>query len=171
MKFKFSDPTCRVLTNSLSNLLIEKIPEKRYNLKIGESLNEVSFISIIDLVTLAYMRVNLDISEVDLKSIITHENNHEILNQLRNPDKKKKTKDEYLVIQQVCALSQGDLLKTMLNVEGVDIDIKPTLFEIAIENDDFEMMKLLFNHPIQIRHYDYIQELNKVDMNRCRFRT
>ena len=91
MKFKFSDPTCRVLTNSLSNLLIEKIPEKRYNLKIGESLNEVSFISIIDLVTLAYMRVNLDISEVDLKSIITHENNHEILNQLRNPDKKKKT--------------------------------------------------------------------------------
>ena len=50
MKFKFSDATCRVLTNSLSNLLIEKIPEKRYNLKIGESLNEVSFDSIIDLV-------------------------------------------------------------------------------------------------------------------------
>lgn len=41
MKFKFSDATCRVLTNSLSNLLIEKIPEKRLNLKLGESLNEI----------------------------------------------------------------------------------------------------------------------------------
>lgn len=50
MKFKFSDATCRVLTNSLSNLLIEKIAEKRYNLKIGDSLNEVSFDSIMDLV-------------------------------------------------------------------------------------------------------------------------
>ena len=75
MKFKFSDPTIRVLTNSLSNLLIEKIPEKRFNLKLGESLNEVSFDSIIDLVQMAYMRVNLDISEVDLVSMMSHENN------------------------------------------------------------------------------------------------
>jgi hypothetical protein len=50
MKFKFSDATCRVLTNSLSNLLIEKVAEKRLNLKIGESLNDVSFESILQLV-------------------------------------------------------------------------------------------------------------------------
>ena len=59
----------------------------------------------------------------------------------------------------------------MLDVEGVDIDIEPSLFEIAIENDDYEMMKILFNHPTQIKHKDYILELSKVDNNRCRFRT
>lgn len=79
MKFKFSDATCRVLTNSLSNLLIEKIPEKRYNLKIGESLNEVAFESLIDLVQMAYMRINLDISEVDIKSMLFSSDNKFIL--------------------------------------------------------------------------------------------
>lgn len=79
MKFKFSDATCRVLTNSLSNLLIEKIPEKRYNLKIGESLNEVSFQSLIELVQMAYMRINLDISEVDIKSMLNSTSNKLIL--------------------------------------------------------------------------------------------
>jgi len=116
MKFKFSDATCRVLTNSLSNLLIEKIAEKRYNLKIGESLNEVSFDSIMDLVQMAYMRVNLDISEVDLKAIMNNENNKRVLHELRNPDKELKTKNNYLVIQQVIQLSQGDILKEMLDV-------------------------------------------------------
>ena len=103
MKFKFSDATCRVLTNSLSNLLIEKIPEKRYNLKIGESLNEVSFDSIIDLVHMAYMRVNLDISEVDLPQIILH--NKGIIDSLKNPKKEVRTKANYSVIQNIVDIS------------------------------------------------------------------
>ena len=147
MKFKFSDSTCRVLTNSLSNLLIEKIPEKRYNLKLGDSLNDVSFDSIIELVQMAYMRVNLDISEVNLKAIVNSPSNQKVLDELKNPDKSPKTKENYLIIQQVVHLSQGDILTEMLGVEGIDIDIKPTLFEIAEKNDDYEMMKILMNHP------------------------
>lgn len=99
MKFKFSDSTCRVLTNSLSNLLIEKIPEKRYNLKLGESLNDVSFDSIIELVQMAYMRVNLDISEVNLKAIVNSPSNQKVLDELKNPDKTPKTKENFLIIQ------------------------------------------------------------------------
>ena len=98
MKFKFSDATCRVLTNSLSNLLIEKIPEKRYNLKIGESLNEVAFESLIDLVQMAYMRINLDISEVDIESMLNNAENKFILEQLRHPEKKKRELENYLII-------------------------------------------------------------------------
>ena len=79
MKFKFSDATCRVLTNSLSNLLIEKIPEKRYNLKIGESLNEITFESLIDLAQMSYMRINLDIIEVDIESMLHSTENTDIL--------------------------------------------------------------------------------------------
>lgn len=43
LDFKFSDSTCRVLSNALSNLQIEKDKHKRMNLKLGESLNNVSF--------------------------------------------------------------------------------------------------------------------------------
>lgn len=111
MKFKFSDATCRVLTNSLSNLLIEKIPEKRYNLKLGESLNEVSFNSLIELVQMAYMRVNLDISEVDIKTMLLSPTSSKVIQELKRPKKRRRTKDGYTVLQQITDLSQGDILK------------------------------------------------------------
>ena len=105
---------------------------------------------------MAYMRVNLDISEVDLKSIINNKGNIRLLEELRNPDKDVKTKDNFMVIQQTVSLSQGSILEELLNVEGIDIDIKPSLFEIAENNLDYEMMKLLINHPVHIKHVDYI---------------
>ena len=42
---------------------------------------------------MAYMRVNLDISEVDLKTIMNNESNKRVLEELRNPDKELKTKN------------------------------------------------------------------------------
>ena len=48
---------------------------------------------------MAYERVNLDISEVDLKSILNRESNKRVLDELKNPDKEHKTKNDYLLIQ------------------------------------------------------------------------
>ena len=58
----------------------------------------------------------------------------------------------------------------MLDVEGVDIEIKPSLFEMALDNDDYEMMKILMSHPTQVKLKDYISELSKVNNNICQFR-
>ena len=41
------------------------------------------------------MRVNIDWSEVDFKSIIHSGNNQNLLEELKNPDKSLKTKENY----------------------------------------------------------------------------
>jgi len=53
LDFRFSDSTCRVLANALSNLQNEKDPYKRMSLKLGESLNNVSFECLKDLVIIS----------------------------------------------------------------------------------------------------------------------
>lgn len=70
MHFKFSNSSCATLINSLSNLRDEKDPKKRMDLKIGESLNEVDFPLIMDLMTISSGRINLDITEVDMMTVI-----------------------------------------------------------------------------------------------------
>lgn len=62
MKFKFSNSSAAVLINSLSNLRDEKEAKKRMNLSIGESINEVDFPIILDLIRISYHRINLDLS-------------------------------------------------------------------------------------------------------------
>jgi hypothetical protein len=62
MKFKFSNSSAAVLINSLSNLRDEKEGKKRMNLSIGESINEVDFPIILDLIRISYNRINLDLS-------------------------------------------------------------------------------------------------------------
>ena len=59
----------------------------------------------------------------------------------------------------------------MLEVEGVDMNIEPSLFEIAEKNDDYEMMKILINHPTHVKHRDFIAELHKIDNSVCRFKS
>jgi hypothetical protein len=48
----------------------EKDPKKRMDLKIGESLNEVDFPLVMDLIVISSGRINLDISEVDMIATI-----------------------------------------------------------------------------------------------------
>lgn len=70
MHFKFSNSSCKTLIDSLSNLRDEKDPEKRMNLKIGESLNKVDFPIIMELIVISNNRINLDISEVKILDIV-----------------------------------------------------------------------------------------------------
>ena len=66
MHFKFSNSSCATLITSLSNLKDERDPMKRMDLKIGESINEVDFLMLLDLMVIGKGRINLDISEVDV---------------------------------------------------------------------------------------------------------
>jgi hypothetical protein len=71
MKFKFSNSTAAVLINSLSNLRVEGDSSKRMNLSIGKSIDEVDFPIIMDLMRIAHKRINLNLDEVDIKSMVT----------------------------------------------------------------------------------------------------
>lgn len=67
-------------------------------------------------------------------------------------------------------LGQGDIVKEMLAVDGVHLDLEPSLLEIAETNDDYEMMKILVNNSNYIKHHDLIANLNKVENNKCLLR-
>jgi hypothetical protein len=73
MHFRFSNSSCATLITSLSNLRDEKDPKKRMDLKIGESLNDVDYPMLMDLMIISNNRINLDVSEVDLHTMITRD--------------------------------------------------------------------------------------------------
>lgn len=73
MHFRFSNSSCATLINALSNLREEKDPKKRMQLKIGESLNDVDFPLIFDLMIISNRRINLEISEVNLLTLIKND--------------------------------------------------------------------------------------------------
>ena len=73
MHFRFSNSSCATLINALSNLREEKDPKKRMQLKIGESLNDVDFLLILDLMVISNRRINLDISDVDILTLIKND--------------------------------------------------------------------------------------------------
>ena len=62
------------------------------------------------------------------------------------------------------------MLKALLDIDGIDLAIEPSLLEIAEENDDYEMMKILVTHQAYVKHRDLISELSKVSNGYCRFR-
>jgi hypothetical protein len=70
MNFRFSNSSCSVLISSLSNLKKEKDPKKRMILKVGESINEVDFPLIMDLMRVSNNRINLDLEDVDIKAMV-----------------------------------------------------------------------------------------------------
>jgi len=80
MHFGFSNSSCDTLITSLSNLRDEKDPKKRMDLKIGKSLNDVDFPMLMDLMIISSSRINLDISEVDILTVITR--NEETMKEL-----------------------------------------------------------------------------------------
>lgn len=70
MNFKFSNSSASVLINSLSNLAFETDQSKRMNLSVGSSINDVDFPIIMDLMRISFNRINLDLSQVDIKSMV-----------------------------------------------------------------------------------------------------
>ena len=48
---------------------------------------------------MAFMRVNLDISEVDIKNMLLADNNQKIIDQLKNSEKKKRSKEDFTILQ------------------------------------------------------------------------
>lgn len=142
MHFKYSNSSTAVLINSLSNLRDEKDASKRMDLKIGESIDEVDFPLILDLVIISYNRVNLDLSEVNIVKMI--ENHPSSIKDLTTKKEGEDEHNEYL-IQRVAKLGQSSIVREMLKIKDVYLDFKPTLLEIAEERNDYELAKLVFN--------------------------
>ena len=151
MKFSFSNSSATVLINSLSNLRNEHNPTKRMNLSIGASIQEVDFNIILDLIRISYNRINLNLEEVDIVEMI---NRHQpTLDALRQPQKeiegnygrKIYSKENETLIQEIARLGQSFVVDRMMEIEGAFLDFKPTLFEIAQEEDDYELIKLVMD--------------------------
>jgi len=70
MKFKFTNSSCWTLINSLSNLRLEEDPTKKMLLSIGESMNDVDFPLIMNLMRISHNRINLNLSKIDIKSMV-----------------------------------------------------------------------------------------------------
>lgn len=68
--FKFDESTCDNLIKAISSLPIEKQADKRFDIKIGNSIDEVSFESFINLLDIGYNRVNLNIDDVNIRYMI-----------------------------------------------------------------------------------------------------
>lgn len=68
MKYKFSDATIGILSNSINNLL----EPTEFKLKLGECIDPkfVNFESFKDLLIMAMNRVTLDIKDVNIKGMI-----------------------------------------------------------------------------------------------------
>lgn len=131
MHFQFSNSSCDVLIKSLSNIREEREASKRMDLKIGESLNEVDFHLIMDLINISNNRINLDLTEVDMLSIIKKSEStlKELTTKMNESDENKK---DYL-LQRVAKLGQCSIVEEIFKIDGLYLDFKPTLLEIAQE--------------------------------------
>jgi len=107
------------------------------NLSIGESINEVDFPIIMDLMRISNNRINLDLSEVDIKAMVKR--SKATLDDLKSKQKilKNSRGIEYYsvknqtLIQEIARLGQSSVVTDIMDIEGVNTDFKPTLFEIA----------------------------------------
>ena len=74
LEFNFTNSTCETLTNCIINQPREVNKDRiQKNLKLGISLNEVQFSSVYELVAVSDHRINLDINEVDVKTLLSNQ--------------------------------------------------------------------------------------------------
>lgn len=71
MEFKFDDDNCQLLINRIaSQPIVKDKHERRLNLIVGKKLDRVSFDKIWELCTVSDKRINLNLDDLDLRSII-----------------------------------------------------------------------------------------------------
>ena len=69
MDYRFTDDTVKEFSTSLTNIPIKRSHEPKIRVKAGESLNLISMSSLLDLLTIAARRVDLDIGGIDIIKI------------------------------------------------------------------------------------------------------
>jgi hypothetical protein len=82
VEFAFSKSTAQVLINSISKLPTEDDEKKRKNVILGKSMDDVDMDKLIDLVEMAYQRVNLDIDKIDVHKILKRDDSKHILDNI-----------------------------------------------------------------------------------------
>ena len=88
VEFDFTQSTAQTLINCVSKLPNEQNPDKRKNVKLGESMNDVDMDKLIDLIEMSDQRVNLFIDGIKIKEILERKSDRsqEILKDLRASD-------------------------------------------------------------------------------------
>lgn len=78
MDFEFDHGTCEGLIKLVGSLPVELKEERRLNLKIGRSIEQISFTNFLKLLDTAYNRVNVNADDVPIKYMIQQSPDHKI---------------------------------------------------------------------------------------------
>lgn len=76
-------------------------------------------------------RINLDISEVDMITVI--KNDEEIMKELTTKKSEEEERKHSYLIQRIARLGQSSVIEAMLQIDNIYLDFKPSLLDIAKE--------------------------------------
>lgn len=76
LEYEFGDKTASTLAKEI--MLLQQSPNssERASLRLGESLNKVSFSTFLNLLFFSHKRVNLNVDDVDIKSLLLKSNKY-----------------------------------------------------------------------------------------------
>ena len=157
--YMFNDNTCETLTACIINQPIEVQPERITKfLKLGKSLNEISFDNILELITVSHQRINLNIDEVDINHLL--KNDPKKINMLKFPI----FQDQESMLEKMVSIGQVPMVKIM-HQHGAKMEFEPSLYYLARKNNDFEMIRQL-----SILNYeDFELELSEIEEHKCKY--
>jgi len=76
LEYEFGDKTASTLAKEIMLLQQSPNPSERASLRLGESLNKVSFSTFLNLLFFSHKRVNLNVDDVDIKSLLLKSNKY-----------------------------------------------------------------------------------------------
>ena len=129
------------------------------DLKIGESLNEVDFQLVLDLMIISHGRINLDISVVDMLTLIKKD--EVAMKELTTKKSEQEALKKGYLIQRVAKLGQSSVIAVMLQLDNLFLEFEPTLLDIAKSTKNYEIAKLLINSK------GFDEKLAEVTQNTC----
>ena len=69
MDYVFTEDTVQVFSAALTNMPVKRNHEQKLKVKAGDCLNKISFKRLLELLTIAAKRIDLDLTGIDLQAI------------------------------------------------------------------------------------------------------
>jgi hypothetical protein len=113
VEFEFTKSSAQTLINCISKLPMEKNPDKRKNVTIGPSMDDVNMDKLIDLVEMSNQRINLFMDGINVNGILNRNDSSFIMKKLTNPGKN----DEKLLLRMI-KLGRAKIVKEMINLRA-----------------------------------------------------
>lgn len=119
--FAFSKSTAQSLVNCISKLPIEDDYRKRKNVIIGKSMDEVEMDKLIDLVEMAYKRVNINIDNLNVDKLLERSDSEHIRKNIENPPYLDKENRHESILLNMIRIERTHMVKEMCKrKEGLD---------------------------------------------------